>query len=47
MRPLLAIAAILIALPLSAAELGDDGLHKTAWMRDTCTEVETALVCTI
>ena len=35
MRPLLAIAAILIALPLSAAELGDDGLHKTAWMRDT------------
>ncbi|MCD1625793.1 MAG: SoxW family protein [Paracoccaceae bacterium] len=21
--------------PLAAAELGDDGLHKTAWMRDT------------
>ena len=30
---LLVIAAF--ALPLWAAELGDDGLHKTAWMRDT------------
>lgn len=29
------IAALLIALPLAAAELGDDGLHKTQWMRDT------------
>ena len=28
-------AALLYALPLGAAELGDDGLHKTPWMRDT------------
>ncbi|MBQ4824952.1 thioredoxin family protein [Leisingera sp. HS039] len=24
-----------LATPLAAADLGDDGLHKTAWMRDT------------
>ena len=24
-----------LALPLSAAELGDDGLHKPTWLRDT------------
>lgn len=24
-----------LALPLSAAELGDDGLHKAIWLRDT------------
>jgi len=29
------LAALLLALPLSAAELGDDGLHKTDWMRET------------
>ncbi|MGR3273402.1 thioredoxin [Thalassococcus profundi] len=29
------LAATLIALPVWAAELGDDGLHKTDWMRDT------------
>ena len=29
------IAAMLIALPVAAAELGDDGLHKADWMRDT------------
>jgi thioredoxin-related protein len=23
------------ALPVAAAEIGDDGLHKTSWMRDT------------
>ncbi|WP_423836978.1 thioredoxin family protein [Sulfitobacter dubius] len=28
-------AAMLLAWPLAAAELGDDGLHKTPWMRDT------------
>lgn len=28
-------AAVLLALPVMAAELGDDGLHKTPWMRDT------------
>ena len=29
------LAALMLALPLAAAELGDDGLHKTSWMRDT------------
>lgn len=29
------LMAIALAAPLAAAELGDDGLHKTAWMRDT------------
>lgn len=28
-------AVLVLALPLWAAELGDDGLHKTPWMRDT------------
>ncbi len=26
---------VLVAVPLHAAELGDDGLHKTEWMQDT------------
>lgn len=34
-RLLTLLAAALIALPVTAAELGDDGLHKTDWMRDT------------
>lgn len=29
------LAALLLALPLWAAELGDDGLHKAPWTRDT------------
>jgi thioredoxin-related protein len=29
------LAAILIAAPLAAAELGDDGLHKPDWLRET------------
>ena len=29
------IAALLMAMPVGAAELGDDGLHKTDWMRET------------
>ncbi len=29
------LAALLMALPVVGAELGDDGLHKTDWMRDT------------
>ncbi len=29
------IAAVLLALPGTAAELGDDGLHKAPWMRET------------
>ncbi|WP_371060046.1 thioredoxin family protein [Rhodosalinus sp. 5P4] len=30
-----ALAGVLLALPAAAANVGDDGLHKTAWMRDT------------
>ncbi len=29
------ITAVALALPVSAAELGDDGLHKPDWLRDT------------
>ncbi len=29
------LAALMLSLPVAAAELGDDGLHKTDWMRDT------------
>jgi len=29
------MAAMMLAIPALAAELGDDGLHKAAWMRDT------------
>jgi thioredoxin-related protein len=29
------LVAALITLPVAAAEIGDDGLHKTDWMRDT------------
>lgn len=32
---ILGAAAALMALPVWAVELGDDGLHKTPWMRDT------------
>lgn len=28
-------AALLLALPLAAAPVGDDGLHKPDWLRDT------------
>ena len=31
----LVILFMMLALPSFAAELGDDGLHKTDWMRDT------------
>ena len=31
----MAVTAVFFALPSAAAELGDDGLHKTDWMRDT------------
>lgn len=34
-RLMTALAAALLAVPAWAAELGDDGLHKTAWMRET------------
>jgi len=29
------LAALMLALPVSASEIGDDGLHKADWMRDT------------
>lgn len=29
------LSALLVAFPLLAADLGDDGLHKATWMRDT------------
>lgn len=29
------VGALLFALQVHAAEIGDDGLHKAAWMRDT------------
>jgi thioredoxin-related protein len=34
-RILSLVAALVLAVPVMAAELGDDGLHKTDWMRDT------------
>ena len=35
MRFVTIILAAVLAMPLWAAELGDDGLHKADWMRDT------------
>lgn len=29
------VAALMLALPVCAAEMGDDGLHKADWMRET------------
>lgn len=41
MHRLLALAtAIVLALPLSAAEIGDDGLHKPDWLRDTFKDLQ-------
>ena len=35
-RPILAAGfAVLLSLPAAAVEIGDDGLHKEAWMRET------------
>ena len=34
-RLLTIVTAVSLALPLWAADLGDDGLHKSPWMRDT------------
>jgi thioredoxin-related protein len=31
----LLLAALLLASPVAAAELGDDGLHKPAWLQNT------------
>lgn len=35
MRILTVLVPLFFALPLFAAEMGDDGLHKADWMRDT------------
>lgn len=35
LRRIVTAAALVLALPTFAATLGDDGLHKTDWMRDT------------
>ncbi|MCP3972612.1 MAG: thioredoxin fold domain-containing protein [Rhodobacteraceae bacterium] len=29
------LAALMFSLPVTASEIGDDGLHKQPWMRDT------------
>jgi thioredoxin-related protein len=29
------VFGVMLAAPVAAGEVGDDGLHKTAWMRDT------------
>ncbi|SLN21421.1 hypothetical protein ROG8370_00733 [Roseovarius gaetbuli] len=34
-RVLTMLAALCLAVPVMAAELGDDGLHKADWMRET------------
>ena len=34
-RIVLTLAAVCMGVSVQAAELGDDGLHKTDWMRDT------------
>ncbi|MDR5651085.1 SoxW family protein [Ruixingdingia sedimenti] len=35
LRPLAAALALAVALPVAAADLGDDGLHKPDWLRET------------
>ena len=35
LRHILAAAVIVLALPAFGVTLGDDGLHKADWMRDT------------
>ena len=40
-RALMALTmALSVALPVAAAELGDDGLHKTHWFRDTFKDLQ-------
>lgn len=34
------ISVLFIALPVAAAELGDDGLHKPEWFRDTFKDLQ-------
>ncbi len=35
-----AIFAVALALPVGAAEMGDDGLHKPDWFRDTFKDIQ-------
>lgn len=35
-----ALVAIALAVPVTAAEMGDDGLHKADWMRDTFKDLQ-------
>ena len=46
MRLIALLAALLIALPAAAVEVGEDGLHKTPWMavtfKDMAEDLETA-----
>lgn len=44
MKRLIAIIMILFVLPAFAGELGDDGLHKTDWMRDTFKDLSEDLI---
>ncbi|MDR9393122.1 thioredoxin family protein [Roseovarius sp. SYSU LYC5161] len=39
-RILALLAACMMALPAMAVEMGDDGLHKTDWMRDTFKDLQ-------
>jgi len=39
-KVMMALAALVIAAPVAAAELGDDGLHKTHWFRDTFKDLQ-------
>lgn len=40
----MAVLWLLCAGPVVAVELGDDGLHKTPWMRETFKEIGRAHV---
>ena len=41
MRRMMAmVLALVMAVPVGAAELGDDGLYKSAWMRDTFKDLQ-------
>jgi thioredoxin-related protein len=41
MRKLLTLITLAVfALPAFAGEIGDDGLHKTDWMRDTFKDLQ-------
>ncbi|MEY8840696.1 thioredoxin family protein, partial [Cribrihabitans sp. XS_ASV171] len=39
-RILTLIAALVLAAPLHAAPMGDDGLHKPEWMRETFKDLQ-------